>query len=133
MRARPRPLCVLVTVYRSCSSQFFDSLSREPCRVIRSKMEGRVSVRTTTRRSALLPGVLSVLFVVCLLDHFVASAQETKKDQECYNYAGGHVYPGEASRVPVSDHSLHLSKAKSRLGLFYISLFSDYRTLLSRL
>ncbi|MBN3280651.1 PRDX4 protein, partial [Polyodon spathula] len=39
-------------------------------------------------------------------------AQDPKKEQECYNYAGGHVYPGEAFRVPVSDHSLHLSKAK---------------------
>uniref|UniRef100_A0AAQ4NRT1 thioredoxin-dependent peroxiredoxin n=1 Tax=Gasterosteus aculeatus aculeatus TaxID=481459 RepID=A0AAQ4NRT1_GASAC len=40
-----------------------------------------------------------------------ASAQEHKNSQ-CHNYAGGHVYPGEAFRVPVSDHSLHLSKAK---------------------
>ncbi|XP_044522754.1 peroxiredoxin-4 isoform X2 [Gracilinanus agilis] len=33
-------------------------------------------------------------------------------DGECHFYAGGQVYPGEASRVPVTDHSLHLSKAK---------------------
>ncbi|XP_043854120.1 peroxiredoxin-4 isoform X2 [Dromiciops gliroides] len=33
-------------------------------------------------------------------------------DGECHFYAGGQVYPGEAARVPVSDHSLHLSKAK---------------------
>lgn len=35
-------------------------------------------------------------------------------DEKCHYYAGGEVYPGEASRVPVKDHSLHLSKAKSR-------------------
>ncbi|XP_073421932.1 peroxiredoxin-4 isoform X2 [Dendrobates tinctorius] len=34
------------------------------------------------------------------------------QDGECHFYAGGQVYPGEATRVPVSDHSLHLSKAK---------------------
>lgn len=45
----------------------------------------------------------------------VASATEASPDKnsQCHNYAGGHVYPGEAFRVPVSDHSLHLSKAKS--------------------
>lgn len=45
----------------------------------------------------------------------VASAEEASpyKNSQCHNYAGGHVYPGEAFRVPVSDHSLHLSKAKS--------------------
>uniref|UniRef100_A0A3Q1J8E9 thioredoxin-dependent peroxiredoxin n=1 Tax=Anabas testudineus TaxID=64144 RepID=A0A3Q1J8E9_ANATE len=44
----------------------------------------------------------------------LASADEGAgaKYSQCHNYAGGHVYPGEASRVPVSDHSLHLSKAK---------------------
>uniref|UniRef100_A0A8C5WW38 Uncharacterized protein n=1 Tax=Laticauda laticaudata TaxID=8630 RepID=A0A8C5WW38_LATLA len=35
-------------------------------------------------------------------------------DKKCHYYAGGEVYPGEASRVPVKDHSLHLSKAKSK-------------------
>lgn len=35
-------------------------------------------------------------------------------DEKCHYYAGGEVYPGEASRVPVKDHSLHLSKAKSK-------------------
>ncbi|CAJ1064030.1 peroxiredoxin-4 [Xyrichtys novacula] len=44
----------------------------------------------------------------------VSSADEgaNVKNSQCHNYAGGHVYPGEAFRVPVSDHSLHLSKAK---------------------
>lgn len=53
------------------------------------------------------------LFV--LLACTVTSVQEASPDRnsQCHNYAGGHVYPGEASRVPVSDHSLHLSKAKS--------------------
>lgn len=50
-----------------------------------------------------------------LLCSAVASAEEGAhlKNSQCHNYAGGHVYPGEAFRVPVSDHSLHLSKAKS--------------------
>lgn len=45
----------------------------------------------------------------------VTSAEESAqvKNPQCQSYAGGHVYPGEAFRVPVSDHSLHLSKAKS--------------------
>uniref|UniRef100_A0A673WMU4 thioredoxin-dependent peroxiredoxin n=1 Tax=Salmo trutta TaxID=8032 RepID=A0A673WMU4_SALTR len=50
-----------------------------------------------------------------VIAQFTTAAQDDsngKKDQGCYNYAGGHVYPGEAFRVPVSDHSLHLSKAK---------------------
>ncbi|KAM4905282.1 peroxiredoxin-4 isoform 1-T1 [Sylvia borin] len=33
-------------------------------------------------------------------------------DEQCHYYAGGQVYPGEAARLPVSDHSLHLSQAK---------------------
>lgn len=60
--------------------------------------------------------VAGMLFAASLLLQLVAAAQEAttgRKEQECYNYAGGHVYPGEAFRVPVSDHSLHLSKAKS--------------------
>uniref|UniRef100_A0ACB8FJG4 Peroxiredoxin-4 n=1 Tax=Sphaerodactylus townsendi TaxID=933632 RepID=A0ACB8FJG4_9SAUR len=36
-------------------------------------------------------------------------------DEKCHFYAGGEVYPGEALRMPLSDHSLHLSKAKSRV------------------
>nr|ALG02338.1 peroxiredoxin 4 [Cyprinus carpio] len=56
------------------------------------------------------------LGVVCTLllltESVLCDGADGKKEQECYNYAGGHVYPGEAFRVPVSDHSLHLSKAK---------------------
>uniref|UniRef100_A0A3B4CMT1 thioredoxin-dependent peroxiredoxin n=1 Tax=Pygocentrus nattereri TaxID=42514 RepID=A0A3B4CMT1_PYGNA len=57
-----------------------------------------------------LLGVLCAVFL--LLDVTAGEGGDGKRDQECYNYAGGHVYPGEAFRVPVSDHSLHLSKAK---------------------
>ncbi|XP_055659194.1 peroxiredoxin-4 isoform X1 [Falco peregrinus] len=35
-----------------------------------------------------------------------------REGERCHYYAGGQVYPGEAARVPVSDHSLHLSQAK---------------------
>uniref|UniRef100_A0AAY4BZN7 thioredoxin-dependent peroxiredoxin n=1 Tax=Denticeps clupeoides TaxID=299321 RepID=A0AAY4BZN7_9TELE len=59
--------------------------------------------------------VLGALCLLCVLSQRVLGAQDGangKKERECYNYAGGHVYPGEAFRVPVSDHSLHLSKAK---------------------
>ncbi|XP_066455898.1 peroxiredoxin-4 isoform X1 [Eleutherodactylus coqui] len=41
-----------------------------------------------------------------------ARAGRAGQDGECHFYAGGQVYPGEATRVPVTDHSLHLSKAK---------------------
>lgn len=52
--------------------------------------------------------------VVCVvIKCALAQEGDGRREQECYNYAGGHVYPGEAFRVPVSDHSLHLSKAKS--------------------
>ncbi|KAG7274372.1 hypothetical protein CRUP_028693 [Coryphaenoides rupestris] len=62
-----------------------------------------------------------ILYALCrllILSSFVSADEEAAggghggKEQECHKYAGGHVYPGEASRVPVSDHSLHLSKAK---------------------
>lgn len=57
-----------------------------------------------------LLGASCALFL--LLQAAAGDGGEGKREQECYNYAGGHVYPGEAFRVPVSDHSLHLSKAK---------------------
>lgn len=55
------------------------------------------------------------LCALLLLLATATSAEEgaNAKNSQCHNYAGGHVYPGEAFRVPVSDHSLHLSKAKS--------------------
>lgn len=58
-------------------------------------------------------GVLCTLLL--LSESVVCDTANGRKEQECYNYAGGHVYPGEAFRAPVTDHSLHLSKAKSVL------------------
>ncbi|KAI4814012.1 hypothetical protein KUCAC02_003230 [Chaenocephalus aceratus] len=54
--------------------------------------------------------LFSILCTALLL--VLTTSAEEVKDSQCHNYAGGHVYPGEAFRVPVSDHSLHLSKAK---------------------
>uniref|UniRef100_A0AAV2J7D6 Uncharacterized protein n=1 Tax=Knipowitschia caucasica TaxID=637954 RepID=A0AAV2J7D6_KNICA len=52
------------------------------------------------------------LCTLLILGPKAISAADSAKNSQCHNYAGGHVYPGEAFRVPVSDHSLHLSKAK---------------------
>lgn len=54
----------------------------------------------------------------------LTSAEEASPDKnsQCHNYAGGHVYPGEAFRVPVSDHSLHLSKAKSESFFHWLAM-----------
>ncbi|KAG6927895.1 peroxiredoxin 4, partial [Chelydra serpentina] len=41
-----------------------------------------------------------------------AARAQARAEEKCHYYAGGQVYPGEAARVPVSDHSLHLSQAK---------------------
>ena len=59
--------------------------------------------------------LLRALLAALLLLSAATSGDEGAhaRSSQCHNYAGGHVYPGEASRVPVSDHSLHLSKAKS--------------------
>lgn len=65
----------------------------------------------------------------------VTSAEEgaQEKNSQCHNYAGGHVYPGEAFRVPVSDHSLHLSKAKSEfLSGFQLQVVNWYLRSLKR-
>lgn len=63
--------------------------------------------------------LVCALYAALLLLSTAAAAEEgaQEKYSQCHNYAGGHVYPGEAFRVPVSDHSLHLSKAKSELLL----------------
>lgn len=62
--------------------------------------------------------------LVILLACTVMSAKEASPDKnsQCHNYAGGHVYPGEAFRVPVSDHSLHLSKAKSEFFFHWLAM-----------
>lgn len=68
-------------------------------------------------------GVGSSALLLALLLHGAmgAEAEEPRPprqrgDEQCHYYAGGQVYPGEAARVPVTDHSLHLSQAKSRCG-----------------
>jgi len=61
-------------------------------------------------------GVACTLLLIT--ESVVCDGANGRKEQECYNYAGGHVYPGEAFRAPVSDHSLHLSKAKSVFRAF---------------
>ncbi|XP_036696014.1 peroxiredoxin-4 isoform X2 [Balaenoptera musculus] len=59
----------------------------------------------------LLPLLLLLLPAEALWGLKVEERPRTR-EEECHLYAGGHVYPGEASRVSVADHSLHLSKAK---------------------
>ncbi|XP_013908185.1 PREDICTED: peroxiredoxin-4-like [Thamnophis sirtalis] len=57
-----------------------------------------------------------VLLILAATMPLVGAAEAAQSfgygDEKCHYYAGGEVYPGEASRVPVKDHSLHLSKAK---------------------
>ncbi|XP_018616724.1 peroxiredoxin-4 isoform X2 [Scleropages formosus] len=68
------------------------------------------------RHKSVSAQVFLAIFTVAVLLQVAIALQEDgpngRKEQECYKYAGGHVYPGEAFRVPGSDHSLHLSKAK---------------------
>lgn len=73
-----------------------------------------------------LKEVSCALCAALLLLFTVTSAEEAAhvKNSQCHNYAGGHVYPGEAFRVPVSDHSLHLSKAKSEFLSFFFFFFT---------
>ncbi|XP_019569370.1 peroxiredoxin-4 isoform X2 [Rhinolophus sinicus] len=64
-----------------------------------------------SRRLLLLPLLLFLLSAGALRG-WEAEERPRTREEECHFYAGGQVYPGEASRVSVSDHSLHLSKAK---------------------
>ncbi|XP_036768714.1 peroxiredoxin-4 isoform X1 [Manis pentadactyla] len=66
-----------------------------------------------SRRLLLLP-LLLFLLPAAPLRAWEAEERPRTREEECHFYAGGQVYPGEASRVSVADHSLHLSKAKSR-------------------
>ncbi|CAN0287380.1 peroxiredoxin-4 isoform X1 [Lampetra fluviatilis] len=50
--------------------------------------------------------------LLLLLLGLCSTSRAEEKQRECHYIAGGHVYPGEAVRAAVSDHSLHLSKAK---------------------
>lgn len=81
-----------------------------PCAPRHSAMEAVFHTKQQGLQCALRVAPLLLLLLLLFLNAAV-SAQE--KTSQCHNYAGGHVYPGEAFRVPVSDHSLHLSKAKS--------------------
>ncbi|XP_062982548.1 peroxiredoxin-4 isoform X2 [Elgaria multicarinata webbii] len=58
------------------------------------------------------PLVLLVLAAAMTEEAGTAEAAQGSGDEKCHYYAGGEVYPGEASRLPGKDHSLHLSKAK---------------------
>lgn len=66
-----------------------------------------------SRRLLLLP-LLLFLLPAGAQRGWEAEERPRTREEECHFYAGGQVYPGEASRVSVGDHSLHLSKAKSR-------------------
>ena len=66
-----------------------------------------------SRRLLLLP-LLLFLLPARDLRAWEAEERPRTREEECHFYAGGQVYPGEASRVSVADHSPHLSKAKSR-------------------
>lgn len=66
-----------------------------------------------SRKLLLLP-LLLFLLRAGVLRGLEAEERPRTREGECHFYAGGQVYPGEASRVSVADHSLHLSKAKSR-------------------
>uniref|UniRef100_A0A8C5R366 thioredoxin-dependent peroxiredoxin n=1 Tax=Leptobrachium leishanense TaxID=445787 RepID=A0A8C5R366_9ANUR len=69
-------------------------------------------------RSRCFPSALCLLLLLASAvsaqdpEQKARSGGRSPQDGECHFYAGGQVYPGEATRVPVSDHSLHLSKAK---------------------
>nr|XP_023489068.1 peroxiredoxin-4 isoform X1 [Equus caballus] len=65
----------------------------------------------SSRRLLLLP-LLLLLLPAGPLRGWEAEERPRTREEECHFYAGGQVYPGEASRVSVADHSLHLSKAK---------------------
>ncbi|XP_059673285.1 LOW QUALITY PROTEIN: peroxiredoxin-4 [Gavia stellata] len=86
------------------------ALARQAMEAARRRLRAGGGARA--RRSALL-----LLLLAAALGGEAAEAEEPRParqrgDEQCHYYAGGQVYPGEAARVPVSDHSLHLSQAK---------------------
>nr|BAB29489.1 unnamed protein product [Mus musculus]BAC26410.1 unnamed protein product [Mus musculus] len=80
----------------------------------RSKLlDGTTASRRWTRKLVLLlPPLLLFLLRTESLQGLESDERFRTRENECHFYAGGQVYPGEASRVSVADHSLHLSKAK---------------------
>lgn len=92
---------------------------------LRAARRGRALARRAMEAARRGPraGAGSSALLLALLLHGAmgAEAEEPRPprqrgDEQCHYYAGGQVYPGEAARVPVTDHSLHLSQAKSRCG-----------------
>ncbi|XP_044298229.1 peroxiredoxin-4 isoform X1 [Varanus komodoensis] len=75
---------------------------------------GRRRWRLAPLSGRLAASSLVLLVLVATMSEEVGSAEAVQGsgDEKCHYYAGGEVYPGEASRVPIKDHSLHLSKAK---------------------
>lgn len=72
------------------------------------------SRRWTQKVVLFLPCLLLFLLRTEALQGLETDERFRTRENECHFYAGGQVYPGEVSRVSVADHSLHLSKAKSR-------------------
>lgn len=78
-------------------------------------LDGTTPSRRWTRKLVLLlPPLLLFLLQTEALQGLESDDRFRTRENECHFYAGGQVYPGEVSRVSVADHSLHLSKAKSR-------------------
>ncbi|KAM9041962.1 peroxiredoxin-4 isoform 2-T2 [Megaptera novaeangliae] len=77
----------------------------------RPPLPATTSAPGRSRKLLLLPLLLFLLPAEALWS-LEAEERPRTREEECHFYAGGQVYPGEASRVSVADHSLHLSKAK---------------------
>uniref|UniRef100_A0A8C2U5T0 thioredoxin-dependent peroxiredoxin n=2 Tax=Coturnix japonica TaxID=93934 RepID=A0A8C2U5T0_COTJA len=95
--------------------------SSSPLPPLRAAWRGRAVVVWAMEAARRGPraGVGSSALLLALLLHGATAAeaeeprsQRQRGDEQCHYYAGGQVYPGEAARVPVTDHSLHLSQAK---------------------
>lgn len=81
-----------------------------------ARLDGTTLSRRWTRKLVLLLPPLLLLFLL-QTEALHGSENDERfrtRENECHFYAGGQVYPGEVSRLSVADHSLHLSKAKSR-------------------
>eukprot|EP00069_Balaena_mysticetus_P001481 bmy_15352T0 len=105
-------------IYRTMESEELTDNAMGTCDYPRVVMEApRPPLPATTsapgrsRKLLLLPLLLFLLPAEALRG-LEAEERPRTREEECHFYAGGQVYPGEASRVSVADHSLHLSKAK---------------------